>query len=191
MADFGASGYSVTSCAIKLDNYRPSDREFLLGIRQDAETQSLLAAEQVQQSKLEASEWVSRATRDPERYFWIIRADEKPVGFVQIFNIRSTVTPPLLGIAVDSSCRGKGFARKSIALVAKRLHRMGFERLALDVLESNDIALRWYRRLGFTLVRTETPSTNSNLLLRLEVEIKNLVTHYDRKHDQLSNEKDI
>ena len=52
-------------------------------------------------------------------------------------------------IAVDSRFRSGGLARRLLAEAVEAFPQDGLDRMALDVLATNDAARRWYERLGF------------------------------------------
>jgi ribosomal-protein-alanine N-acetyltransferase len=58
----------------------------------------------------------------------------------------------ILSIAVDAGGRGRGLAGKLLDLHLRRLAGLGVRALFLEVDETNEAALRLYRRRGFRQV---------------------------------------
>lgn len=60
------------------------------------------------------------------------------------------------GIAVDAEYRGKGFGSTLFAALTDYAKDNGFDRIRLDVIDTNPDAHRLYKRLGFVAERTNT-----------------------------------
>ena len=60
----------------------------------------------------------------------------------------------LSGVAVEPSRWGEGLATALLAFAESEVHRRGFRRLRLHVLEENERARAIYERLGWSLVAT-------------------------------------
>jgi ribosomal protein S18 acetylase RimI-like enzyme len=54
-----------------------------------------------------------------------------------------------LGMGVDPDYRGRGIGRRLLAATLEAAQRRGIERIELQVLESNEIAISLYKRFGF------------------------------------------
>ena len=77
---------------------------------------------------------------------------DKPVGFVLFFHTYSTfLARPGLYIEdlfVDEDCRGRGYGRALLLYVARLAKERGCGRLEWSVLDWNEPAIGFYRRLG-------------------------------------------
>ncbi len=81
---------------------------------------------------------------------WMIDEDNSPAGTVDITDYDPAHARAMLGIAVDSQCRGRGIATRAIGLAADYCRDMlHLHQLAVIVPRDNDASLRLFQRAGF------------------------------------------
>jgi RimJ/RimL family protein N-acetyltransferase len=103
-------------------------------------------------SKDDLAKWVDYHSTASNEVFWIIAdSTDRAVGHVGLYKIdhriRSAEFAILLG---DSTIQGKGLGRSCTRyMVQYGFQQLNLNRIALEVLESNERALRLYRSLGF------------------------------------------
>lgn len=84
-------------------------------------------------------------------YLYIIRKDDdKPVGFVVLFNIDWKNRRTEAGIAIPEK-EGRGLSHAVGRMVLSQVFDMGFNRVTVRVLEKNRITRKLAQLFGFTL----------------------------------------
>lgn len=94
--------------------------------------------------------------RDP-RYMILVAEDEtgKVCGYVSLnkFNFKSAYTGVAdLSIYIGKNCRGQGIGQILLDKLAEEAKKEGFYKLVLNVISKNTKALKFYEKLGYSLV---------------------------------------
>ena len=93
------------------------------------------------------------AAHGTDRFFFVIcrRADDRPVGSIDLHEVNRRNGSASLGIAIgEEDDRGRGYGTDAlIALVAFGFDQLRLERIELDVYDFNDRAHAVYERVGF------------------------------------------
>ena len=120
---------------------QPQDRERLLALweRSVRATHDFLAENDIASLRpLVAEELASDAVA-----WWVLASDAAdPIGFLGY--TKDTIE----GLFVDPAHRGTGAGR----FLVEHAQRLATGPLAVDVNEQNDVAIRFYERMGFTIV---------------------------------------
>ncbi|OAI50964.1 hypothetical protein AYO44_05230 [Planctomycetaceae bacterium SCGC AG-212-F19] len=132
-----------------------SDIAVLSKLRNDSELQTQLLSLPRANSEKRVSDWVENILSDPQSLFFIIadRQDNRPLGFVQVRRMDFVHGNGELGICLEREAQGKGHAREAIALVeahSKQVFRL--RKILIQVLASNDRAIRCYEKCGYDRV---------------------------------------
>ena len=100
----------------------------------------------------EASLAASMFGEDPRVFAHLAEQDGRTVGFALWFLTYSTWTalPSLYveDIYVEQDCRGGGVGRRLFEVLGEEAHRLGCGRIDWAVLDWNEPAMAFYRRLG-------------------------------------------
>lgn len=79
----------------------------------------------------------------------LLRCEDDVVGFV-LFGLGNDALAHLYKIVVRLDCRGRGFGRKLLKFAIDQLQRISFEKIFLEVEESNSSAINLYKSFGFS-----------------------------------------
>lgn len=114
-----------------------------------------------------------------ERYFsegntdrwFVIEAEGAPVGTITLYGFSADGREAEWGrLVVDPDLRGRGYARRALALVIEHARGLGVRRLRCEVLEGNDVAAGLYRQAGFLPDGLEEAGDRRFLQLALDLE---------------------
>ena len=92
--------------------------------------------------------------------FWVVEADEKIIGMFGIEG-RSNESTELRRMYLDPRHRGRGIAQRMLQCAEARARELGFEKLVLSTAEVQEAAIAFYRKSGYSLVRTGRADTMS------------------------------
>lgn len=114
----------------------------------------------------------------PYRYF-VIKSNGEIAGYTEFKIFESAGTAFLNIICVGNDFKNKGIANKIFDYSKSFFIQAGFKSMALDVYESNHVALNWYRKCGFQ-------QTGFNLFYKINIdkEIKNQEQLYVQNFSQ-------
>jgi len=134
-----------------------ADAEFLVGLRNDIETQMLTMAMPRANTPARVMNWVSGLLDDPRTVFFIIatRSTGKARGYIQIKNMDFVHGSGELGICLANSAQGRGFGREALELIEAYLRDVfALRKIVLQVMSSNTRAISLYHSIGYTEVGT-------------------------------------
>ncbi len=97
-------------------------------------------------------------------YFFVGEVDGKIVGFVDMEPL-SEDTASITGLAVRRCWRGKGIGKTLARFGVRFLQAMGFRRIRIMTLRTNEPALKIYREIGFR----ETATSGDVVYMELQV----------------------
>ena len=81
---------------------------------------------------------------------WVLAADETLLGYAVILVVLDEAH--LLNLSVDLSCQRRGYGAAFLGFLLREARKQGAEQVFLEARESNDAALRLYRRCGFEAI---------------------------------------
>jgi putative acetyltransferase len=92
--------------------------------------------------------------------FWVVETDG---GIIGMFGIerRSDDSTELRRMYLDRRHSGRGIAQRMLECAETRAHELGFTRLILSTAEVQKAAIAFYRKSGYTLVRSERADSMS------------------------------
>lgn len=136
----------------RLRKPEPHDVDSLYGFRNDPEVSSLLRGFSTGYSKANLVRWVeSHGSATDEVLFVVADADDKAIGHVALYQIDHRVRSAEFGIAIgDRSMWGQGLGRALTRFVIEYgFDELNLRRISLDVLATNERAIKLYHSLGF------------------------------------------
>jgi putative acetyltransferase len=92
--------------------------------------------------------------------FWVVETGGRIIGMFGIES-RSDDTTELRRMYLDRRHRGCGIAQHMLACAEMRARELGFTKLILSTAEVQHAAIAFYRKSGYTLVKTERADTMS------------------------------
>lgn len=131
------------------------DRRFLMALRNDVALQAQLMALPRANSLQRVDEWLGRMLSDPACVFFVVagKADDQPLGYVQVARIDQVHGVGELGICLAESGRGGGRAAETVGLLEAYVRRVfNLRKITLQVLASNQRATGFYAKSGYGLV---------------------------------------
>lgn len=104
-------------------------------------------------SAAEHARWFAAAMADPQRRYWIILLDEKPVGLVNIYEIDIENSRAKWAFYLaDPSVRGRGVGSYVEYTTLNHVFReLGLHKLACEVLSLNPRVISMHQKFGFTV----------------------------------------
>lgn len=141
--------------AILLREPLEEDVARLVEWRNDVSLQTQLLAIARPNTPARVREWLSRRLEDPAAAFFIIADRETGTaqGYIQALRLDFTHGTGELGICLQPSAQGKGFAAEAMALFESYLRdRFRLRKLILQVLTDNTRASRFYDKHGYRCV---------------------------------------
>ena len=114
-----------------------------------------------------------------ERYFaegntdhwFVIEAAGVPVGTITLYHLSADGREAEWGrLVVDPDRRGRGYARRALALLIAHARAAGVRRLRCEVLESNAVAASLYTETGFR--RTGVEEADGRRFVQLELALE-------------------
>jgi len=118
----------------------------------------------------------------PYRYF-VLKYDGKIAGYTEFKIFENSSTAFLNIICVSNDFRNKGIANKIFDYTKTFFTEAGFKSMALDVYESNHVALNWYRKCGFN-------QTGFNLFYKINID-KEIKNHEQLYIQNFSQQKEL
>jgi len=155
-ARFGAGPEKTTLMLgdgiLGLRNAEETDLPLLASLRNDVAVQQLLGAVPRPNSRRKILAWLDRYETEPDRLLFVIALEEtdQPVGFLQVVGLDTVHGTGELGICLERTFRGRGYAVCALALLERYLRDVfGLRKLVLHVLASNARAVACYDRAGY------------------------------------------
>ncbi|HZE82805.1 MAG TPA: GNAT family N-acetyltransferase [Puia sp.] len=132
--------------------------------------------------KVYSLEGIGLDLSDPEINYFIAFAGEEPVGFMKLFLDSPLPGHPLTkGVEIEKiyfrpRFQGMGIGKKLIGLALEIGKRMGKELIWLGVIDSNENAIAFYKKMGFHIhdkTRLDIPYFKEELkgMLRMRLNI--------------------
>jgi ribosomal protein S18 acetylase RimI-like enzyme len=95
---------------------------------------------------------------DPDVHAYVALADERPVGYGEVWHDPAEDEAELARILVDPARRGRGIGRALTAALVERARAAGFADVWLRVVPGNEPALRTYAAAGFVRASADEES---------------------------------
>jgi putative acetyltransferase len=92
--------------------------------------------------------------------FWVVEVEGRIIGMFGI-EARGGGSTELRRMYLDRDHRGRGLAQRMLGHAEARARELGFSKLVLSTAEVQKAALSFYRKSGYTLVRTEAAGAMS------------------------------
>jgi GNAT superfamily N-acetyltransferase len=86
--------------------------------------------------------------------FWVVETDDTIIGMFGIES-RGADSTELRRMYLDRRHRGRGLAQRMLQCAETRARELGFAKLILSTAEVQKAAIAFYRKSGYTLVRSE------------------------------------
>ncbi|MBA3403869.1 MAG: GNAT family N-acetyltransferase [Gemmatimonadaceae bacterium] len=139
---------------VVLRPFEPADIDALYAYRNDRELVSQLGGFSVGYSRSDLATWIERRRTVTDEILWAIAdvSDDRCIGHVGLYRIDARVRRAEIAILIgerDRQGRGIGTA-VTRAVVTYGFRELNLHRIALQVLATNDRAMRFYESLGFT-----------------------------------------
>jgi ribosomal protein S18 acetylase RimI-like enzyme len=132
----------------------PSDAPFLFALYRSAREQEFAFLPPAQLEQILRMQFDAQlrgyAAQYPNAEDWIILSDSKPAG--RLLWCEQAGELCVVDIAVLAQLRNRGLGTYGLELAIRRAKELG-KPLRLSVRQSNDAAIRLYRRLGFVTLR--------------------------------------
>jgi [ribosomal protein S5]-alanine N-acetyltransferase len=137
---------------LRLRRLERSDIDALYVVKNDPEVTSMLGGFSVGYSKTELEGWVDfhRAAKD-EAFFVIADTKDRAIGHVALYKINHRIRSAEFAILIgDRSTWGKGLGRACTRFAVEYgFDQLNLRRIQLEVLATNERAIRLYRSVGF------------------------------------------
>lgn len=133
---------------VRFEPMRLEDASFVLGIRNDLSTRSMLHDSQ------EFTQEAFTTWFEANRPQWLVIRDSEqnvPVGYVRTKWMDAEQTELQVGVDIDPLRRRQGYARAAYTELFERLRRKMVGVVSLEVLDHNRAALPIYQELGFEI----------------------------------------
>lgn len=134
---------------------RPWSSEDLLDLQQlrnNIKLQSQLMAKPKGSSVEQVKAWISSRSNDPKSIFFVIadRVSNKAIGYLQLVDLDLFAGVGHLGICLSPNVQGQGVGSESLLLLEDYMKKIFcLRKIMLQVLASNEKAIRFYLRTGF------------------------------------------
>ncbi len=139
--------------AVHLRALEPSDLDFLFALENDQRLWSL-SNTLVPFSQFTLKEYIANATQDifssKQQRFVICRADQQPLGLIDLFDFDPLHHRAGVGIVVSASYRGKGLGQKALALIEDyAFGRLQLHQLYATVAEENAASIALFTKAAY------------------------------------------
>lgn len=139
----------------KLVILRPVEREDLKKLQELERNVDLVLLGQGEWQPVPLAYWEKQYDKDADQRdgvnWFLIEADEKPIGTVGLHHIERRDGTAAVGISIlDPDYLGRGYGRDALMLLLDWSFRIqNYRRIWLDTLGTNERAIRSYRACGF------------------------------------------
>ena len=137
---------------VLLRAWAAADLPALQALRNDVPLQRQLMAQPKGSSLEQVRAWLNTRSQTTDAVFFIIadRAGNQALGYVQLLDIDLFHGSGRLGICIGPQAQGQGCGGETLTLLADYVREVfGLRKILLEVLASNEGAIRLYRRHGY------------------------------------------
>jgi len=142
----------LTGKHVVLRAWGPEDLPALQALRNDVPLQRQLMAQPKGSSLEQVRAWLTSRSQTADAVFFVIadRADNQALGYVQLLDMDLFHGSGRLGICIGPQAQGRGCGGETLELLADYVREVfGLRKIVLEVLASNEGAIRLYRRHGY------------------------------------------
>lgn len=142
----------LTGKHVVLRAWIPEDLPALQALRNDVPLQRQLMAQPKGSSLEQVRAWLTTRGQTADAVFFVIadRASNQALGYVQLLDMDAFHGSGRLGICVGPQAQGRGCGGETLSLLADYVREVfGLRKIVLEVLASNDGAIRLYLRHGY------------------------------------------
>jgi diamine N-acetyltransferase len=128
------------------------DLQLLQQLRNNVILQTQLMAKPRGSSLEQVRNWLSRRSSDPNSVLLVIadRGTNNALGYIQIVDMSYVSGFGHLGVCLAPTAQGHGYAYEAVSLLEQYVISVfKMRKILLEVLESNERAIRLYVRCGF------------------------------------------
>jgi RimJ/RimL family protein N-acetyltransferase len=156
---------------VRLREVRPDDAQRLYAWRMDERSRPMFRST-AEVPFATHRQFMERYFREGNTDRWfVIEAEGEPVGTITLYGFSPDGREAEWGrLVVDPALRGRGYARRALALVIEHARALGVKTLRCEVLEGNDVAAGLYRQAGFLPAGLEEAAGRRFLQLTLDLE---------------------
>jgi RimJ/RimL family protein N-acetyltransferase len=142
--------FTIPEFQIEAKLLQESDLEWARQMRNTDSTRLFLGDSSIISSQ-EQQKWFSDLQTNTKSCRLIIWQNNQRIGIIRLDFIDRQNNSICIGMDIAEEFRGKGLAKITYKQLIPHLFSIGFHRLWLFVLAFNNIAIRLYQDLGFTL----------------------------------------
>lgn len=118
--------------------------------RERAENSGLPLEEEQATSVAQTQALLPQGIHTPAHYFWNVVDDAAGVvGVLWVFVDEEKRQAFIYDIEITEAQRGKGYGRRTLALIEERMRPLGVQRIALNVFGTNTTARHLYESVGY------------------------------------------
>jgi diamine N-acetyltransferase len=142
----------LTGNKVVLRAWGAEDLPSLQALRNDVPLQRQIMARPKGSSLEQVRAWLTARSQAADTVFFVIadRASNHALGYVQLLDMDLFHGSGRLGICIGPQAQGRGCGSETLTLLANYVHEVfGLRKIVLEVLASNDGAIRLYRRHGY------------------------------------------
>lgn len=142
----------LTGKHVVLRAWASEDLPALQALRNDVPLQRQLMAQPKGSSLEQVRTWLTTRSQTADAVFFVIadRARNQALGYVQLLDMDLFHGTGRLGICVGPQAQGRGCGGETLNLLADYVHEtFGLRKILLEVLASNEGAIRLYLRHGY------------------------------------------
>lgn len=129
-----------------------NDLDALAKLRNDLTLQEMLMSQPRPNSADRVQDWLSEKSGRDDGVFFVIaeRDSDRVLGYIQVVNMNTMHGTGELGLCIGSDFQGSGYGSSAMVLLEDYLQRVfSLRKLLLQVLADNEVAVNFYRKLGF------------------------------------------
>ncbi len=142
----------LTGNKVVLRAWRAEDLHSLQALRNDVPLQRQLMTRPKGSSLEQVRAWLTARSQATDAMFFVIasRASDQALGYVQLLDMDLFHGSGRLGICIDPQAQGRGCGGETLTLLASYVHEVfSLRKIVLEVLASNERAIRLYLHLGY------------------------------------------
>jgi diamine N-acetyltransferase len=142
----------LTGDKVVLRPWGAEDLPSLQALRNNVPLQRQLMARPKGSSLEQVRSWLAARSQAADVVFFVIadRHNNQALGYVQLRDMDLFHGSGRLGICIEPQAQGRGCGGETLKLLANYVHEVfGLRKIVLEVLASNDGAIRLYRSHGY------------------------------------------
>jgi RimJ/RimL family protein N-acetyltransferase len=143
----------IEGALVRLRLWQEDDVPAIMALRNDVALQAKLLARARGSDQSQVRKWLEdRSTAAGNMLFIVAQSsNDAPLGYLQFTGIDPVDLNAELGICLATAAQGRGFGGEALQLALSHLRdTVGIRKISLRVRTDNTVAIRAYRRLGFS-----------------------------------------